>query len=322
MFSPETVISQAIEVIQLEADSVSQLKNYVNASFAEAVRVIHMSKGRVVISGIGKSAVIAQKMVATFNSTGTPSIFMHAADAIHGDLGMIQPDDLVIIISKSGSSPEIKVLVPFIKNFGNTVIAISGNETSYLALNADIFVNSTVEKEACPHNLAPTTSTTAQLVMGDALAICLLNLKGFSEKDFARYHPGGALGKRLYLRVADMSDLNEQPKVTPGSSLREIIYEISGKRLGATAVLNENGILIGIITDGDLRRMLERNDSPAGIKAADILSANPKTIEGNELATEALALMRKHDITQLVVTKEGHYAGMLHLHDLVREGIL
>ena len=322
MFSTDSVLAWALETIQLEADSITKLKDYVDASFAKAVRTIHESKGRVIVSGIGKSAVIAQKIVATFNSTGTPAIFMHAADAIHGDLGMILPDDVVIIISKSGTSPEIKVLVPFIKNFGNTVIAICGNETSYLATNADLFVNSTVEKEACPHNLAPTTSTTAQLVMGDALAICLLNLKGFTEKDFARYHPGGALGKRLYLRVSDMSDLNEQPKVKTGSTLREVIYEISGKRLGATAVLDDAGALLGIITDGDLRRMLEKHESPGKLKAADIFTPNPKTIDGNELATEALALMRRYDITQLVVTKEGRYAGMLHLHDLVREGIL
>ena len=322
MFSTRSVLSQALETIQLQAHSIIKLMQYVDASFAKAVRTIHESKGRVVVSGIGKSAVIAQKIVATFNSTGTPSIFMHAGDAIHGDLGMIQPDDTVIVISKSGNSPEIKVLVPFIKNFGNPVIAICGNDTSYLALNADIFVNSTVEKEACPHNLAPTTSTTAQMVMGDAIAICLLNLKGFTEKDFARYHPGGALGKRLYLRVADMSDANERPAVKPGSSLRDIIYEISGKRLGATAVLDETGNILGIITDGDLRRMLEKNESPANLKAIDILSPNAKSIDGGELATEALALMRRHDITQLVVTKEDKYAGMLHLHDLVREGII
>lgn len=322
MFSKEAVIQQALETIRLEAESVAKLADYINDSFIEAIRVIHEAKGRVVVSGIGKSAVIAQKLVATFNSTGTPSIFMHAADAIHGDLGMIQPDDVVIIISKSGNSPEIKVLVPFIKNFGNPVIALCGNETSYLATNANIFINSTVEKEACPNNLAPTTSTTAQLVMGDALAVCLLSLKGFTEKDFARYHPGGALGKRLYLRVADMSDANEKPVVRPDSSLREVIYEISGKRLGATAVLNTDGSMLGIITDGDLRRMLEKNESPADLKASDILSPNPKSIDGDELATEALALMRRHDITQLVVTKEGHYAGILHLHDLVREGII
>jgi len=322
MLSVENIYKDALETIQLEANSVIQLKEYIGPSFAQAVLAIHQAAGRVIISGIGKSAVIAQKIVATLNSTGTPAIFMHAADAIHGDLGMIQPGDVVIIISKSGNSPEIKVLVPFIKNFGNPVIAICGNETSYLALNADIVINSTVTKEACPHNLAPTTSTTAQLVMGDALAICLLNAKGFTEKDFARFHPGGALGKRLYLRVADMSDSNEQPKVKPGSALREIIYEISAKRLGATAVIDEQGEIKGIITDGDLRRMLEKNESPANLKAADILSPNPKSIDGGELATEALALMRRHDITQLVVTKEGRYAGMLHLHDLVREGII
>ena len=322
MFSTNDILKQAIETIQLEAESVLQLVAYINDSFVKAVEVIHKAKGRVVVSGIGKSAVIAQKIVATFNSTGTPALFMHAADAIHGDLGMIQPDDVVIIISKSGGSPEIKVLVPFIKNFGNPVIAICGNDTSYLATNADIFVNSTVEKEACPNNLAPTTSTTAQMVMGDALAVCLLSMKGFTEKDFARYHPGGALGKRLYLRVAEMSDMNEKPAVKPDSSLREIIYEISGKRLGATAVLNDNGELQGIITDGDLRRMLEKNESPANLKASDILSVNPKSIDGGELATEALAQMRQYDITQLVVTKQGKYAGMLHLHDLVREGII
>jgi len=322
MFSTEAVIKQAIDTIKLEADSVLKLVDYVNDAFVQAVRTIHEAKGRVVVSGIGKSAVIAQKMVATFNSTGTPSIFMHAADAIHGDLGMIQPDDVAIIISKSGNSPEIKVLVPLIKNFGNPVIALCGNGTSYLAVNADTFLDSTVEKEACPNNLAPTTSTTAQLVMGDALAVCLLSLKGFTEKDFARYHPGGALGKRLYLRVSDMSDMNEQPMVKPNSPLREIIYEISRKRLGATAVLDAAGELMGIITDGDLRRMLEKNESPANLKAVDILSANPKLIDGGELATEALALMRRYDITQLIVTKEGKYAGMLHLHDLVREGII
>ncbi len=322
MFSVDSVLASALETIRLEAESVSKLTSYIDASFAEAVRVIHESKGRVVVSGIGKSAVIAQKMVATFNSTGTPSLFMHAADAIHGDLGMIQPDDVAIVISKSGNSPEIKVLVPLIKNFGNPVISICGNEDSFLAKQCDIFLNTTVEKEACPNNLAPTTSTTAQMVMGDALAVCLLNLKGFTDKDFARYHPGGALGKRLYLRVSDMSDANEKPVVSPQSSLREVIYEISGKRLGATAVIDDAGQLKGIITDGDLRRMLEKYDNPAQLKAADILSAGAKSIDGSELATEALALMRKHDISQLIVTKEGKYAGILHIHDLVREGII
>ncbi len=322
MFSKNDVVKHALETIQLEANAVIKLLSYVDTSFVIAVRTIHESKGRVIISGIGKSAVIAQKIVATFNSTGTPAIFMHAADAIHGDLGMIQADDVVILISKSGDSPEIKVLVPLIKNFGNKVIAICGNETSYLVTHADIFVNSTVEKEACPNNLAPTTSTTAQLVMGDAIAVCLLNLKGFTEKDFARFHPGGALGKRLYLRVADMSDMNEQPVVKPDSNLREIIYEISAKRLGAAAVIEDSGKILGIITDGDLRRMLEKHENPSKLKASDILTQNPKSIDGGELATEALAMMRRYDITQLIVTKDDKYAGMLHLHDLVREGII
>jgi len=322
MFSTHDVLSQAIETIRLEAQSVIKLMQYVDKSFAKAVRTIHEAKGRVVVTGIGKSAVIAQKIVATFNSTGTPALFMHAADAIHGDLGMVQPDDVVIIISKSGESPEIKVLIPFIKNFGNPVIAICGNVSSYLATNADILVNSTVEKEACPNNLAPTTSTTAQLVMGDALAVCLLNLKGFTSADFARFHPGGALGKRLYLRVSDMSKVNEKPQVKADSTLKEIIYEISSKRLGATIVLDDKGNMQGIITDGDIRRMLEHNESPANVKASDILAPNPKTIDEDELAIEALEMMRKYDITQLVVTNNGKYAGMLHLHDLVREGII
>ncbi len=322
MFSKEKVQKQAIEVVEMEAHALVGLKAYINDAFAKAVEIIHGLEGRVVVTGIGKSAVIAQKIVATFNSTGTPALFMHAADAIHGDLGMIQPDDAVIIISKSGESPEIKVLIPFIKNFGNPVIALCGNAQSYLATNADIFVNSTVDKEACPNNLAPTTSTTAQLVMGDALAVCLLNLKGFSSKDFARFHPGGALGKRLYLRVVDLSKINEKPVVKPEASLREIIYEISSKRLGATAVVDEKGKLQGIITDGDIRRMLEKNESPANLKAKDISTTAPKSIDEGELAVAALELMRTHDITQLVVTSDGKYAGMLHLHDLVREGLI
>ncbi len=322
MFSPESVLVNALETIRLEAESVTMLMKYIDADFVEAVRIIHEAKGRVVVSGIGKSAIIAQKIVATFNSTGTPALYMHAADAIHGDLGMIQADDVAIVISKSGNSPEIKVLVPLIKNFGNKVIAICGNEGSHLATNADLFLNTTVAKEACPNNLAPTTSTTAQMVMGDALAVCLLQLNGFTERDFARYHPGGALGKRLYLRVADMSDANEKPQVRPDSSLREIIFEISGKRLGATAVVDSDGALRGIITDGDLRRMLEKNSTPTQLTAADIYTPNPKSIDGGELATEALALMRSKDISQLIVTKDGRYAGILHIHDLVREGII
>lgn len=309
------------ETVEMEANAISNLTQYIDAAFVQAVEIIHNSKGRVIVSGIGKSAVIAQKIVATFNSTGTPAIFMHAADAIHGDLGMIQPGDNVIIISKSGESPEIKVLIPFIKNFGNPVISICGNKNSYLATHSDYFINSTVEKEACPNNLAPTTSTTAQLVMGDALAVCLLHLKGFTAQDFAKFHPGGALGKRLYLRVSDLSKTSQKPEVKPGSSIREIIYEISSKRLGATAVI-DNGQLQGIITDGDIRRMLEKNESPAQLKASDILTVNPKSIEETELAANALEMMREYDITQLVVTKDGRYTGMLHLHDLVKEGLI
>lgn len=322
MYPDELIIKNAIEVIQAEAEAVAILTQYVGTSTVKAVRAIYDSVGRVVVSGIGKSAIIAQKMVATFNSTGTPALYMHAADAIHGDIGMIQPSDVVIVISKSGNSPEIKVLVPLIKNFGNTVIAISGNASSYLAVNADVFIDCTVVKEACPHNLAPTTSTTAQMVMGDVLAVCLLQMKGFTEQDFARFHPGGTLGKRLYLRVSDLSNMNAKPKVKPQSNLREVILEISGNRLGATVVIDDAGSLCGIITDGDLRRMLEKHENPAHLKAIEICSKNPKTINGNELATEALTMLRKYDITQLIVTNEGKYDGILHLHDLIREGII
>jgi arabinose-5-phosphate isomerase len=322
MFPTDDVLKTALETIRLEAESVTMLMKYVDADFIKAVKVMHESNGRVVLSGIGKSAVIAQKIAATMNSTGTPALFMHAADAIHGDLGMIQPDDVVIVISKSGNSPEIKVLVPLIKNFGNPVVAICGNDQSYLAKHADMCVNSTVEKEACPNNLAPTTSTTAQMVMGDALAVCLLSLKGFTEKDFARYHPGGALGKRLYLRVQDMSDQNEKPVVRPDSSLKDVIYEISARRLGATAVLGSLDEVVGMITDGDLRRMLEKYEHTRQLTAADIMTTNPKTIDAAELATEALTRMREYDITQLLVTRDGHYAGILHVNDLVREGII
>ncbi|MGC4058793.1 MAG: KpsF/GutQ family sugar-phosphate isomerase [Chitinophagaceae bacterium] len=322
MFSKDQVIRHALESIELQAVSVAALAAFANDAFAEAVHTIHHSKGRLVISGIGKSAIIAQKIVATMNSTGTPALYMHAADAIHGDLGMVQEDDVVMIISKSGESAEIKFLVPVIRNFGNPVIALCGNEHGYLAREADIWINCTVEKEACPNNLAPTTSTTAQMVMGDALAVCLLRLKGFSGKDFARYHPGGALGKKLYLRVKDLIRMNEVPVVRPGSTIREVIMEISGKRLGATAVLNEKDDLLGIITDGDIRRMLQRYADVDPLKAADILSTAPKTIDEDELAVQALELMRQHDITQLPATHEGRYVGMLHLHDLVREGII
>jgi arabinose-5-phosphate isomerase len=292
----------ALRTIELEAQSISGLAPFINSDFEKAVQAIVATKGRVVVSGIGKSAVIAQKIVATFNSTGTPSIFMHAADAIHGDLGMIQQEDVVIIISKSGESPEIKVLVPLIKNFGNILIGMVGSTESYLAKNSTIILNTTVEQEACPNNLAPTSSTTAQLVMGDAIAVCLMELKGFQTDDFAKFHPGGMLGKKLYLRVSDLYTNNEKPKVLAGQSLKEVIVEMTAKRLGITAVVDPVNNLLGIITDGDL--------------------STPKTIGPDELAVDALDLLRKNEISQLVVIDSGKYSGIIHLHDLIREGLI
>jgi len=312
----------ALRTIELESQSISGLSQYINDDFEKAIKAIVSCKGRLVISGIGKSAVIAQKIVATLNSTGTPSIFMHAADAIHGDLGMVQQEDVVMIISKSGESPEIKVLVPLIKHFKNILIGMVGSTRSYLASQSDIILNTTVTQEACPNNLAPTSSTTAQLVMGDALAICLMEMKGFNSDDFAKFHPGGTLGKKLYLRVADLYIKNEKPKLTKDRSLREVIVEISSKRLGATAVVDNDDTLLGIITDGDLRRMLERNISLDGVTAADIMTITPKSINPDELAVDALDLMRKGSITQLVVVEKGKYLGFIHLHDLIREGLI
>ena len=312
----------ALRTIELESQSISGLSQYINDDFEKAVKAITNCKGRVVISGIGKSAVIAQKIVATLNSTGTPSIFMHAADAIHGDLGIVQQDDVVLIISKSGESPEIKVLVPLIKNFKNILIGMVGSIESYLASQSDILLNTTVTQEACPNNLAPTSSTTAQLVMGDALAICLMEMKGFGSDDFAKFHPGGTLGKKLYLRVADLYIKNEKPKLAKDRSLKEVIVEISSKRLGATAVVDNKDILLGIITDGDLRRMLEKNISLDGVTAADIMTVTPKSIGPDELAVDALDLMRKRSITQLVVVENEKYLGFIHLHDLIREGLI
>ena len=312
----------ALKTIALEANSVSGLASYINDDFEKAVTAIASGKGRVVVSGIGKSAVIAQKIVATFNSTGTPSIFMHAADAIHGDLGMVQQNDVVVIISKSGESPEIKVLVPLIKNFGNVLIAMVGNIESYLARNASIILNTTVTQEACPNNLAPTSSTTAQLVMGDALAICLMELNGFQSEDFAKFHPGGSLGKKLYLRVVDLYADNEKPKVLAEQSLKEVIVEMTAKRLGITAAVDTANNLLGIITDGDLRRMLEKSIAIDTIKAGDIMTVNPKTIGPDELAVGALDVLRKNEITQLAVTDAGKYLGIIHLHDLVKEGLI
>lgn len=319
----DAINAKAISVIVKEMDALSDLTSFINQSFSDTVQLIANSKGRVVITGIGKSAIIAQKITATLNSTGTPSLYMHAADAIHGDLGMIMPDDIVIIISKSGESPEIKVLVPLIKNFGNPIVAICGSVQSYLATNADYLLNTTVKQEACPNNLAPTASTTSQMVMGDALAMCLLDLKGFSSQDFAKYHPGGALGKRLYLTVQDLMKNNDSPKVYSSSNLKNIIVEISTKRLGATAVIDEKNQLLGIITDGDLRRMLESVSLLESINAENLMTKNPKTIQENELAVDALTLMRKYNISQLpVVNDKNNYTGMVHLHDLLREGIL
>ena len=312
----------ALRTIELESQSISGLSQYINEDFEKAVNAIGDSKGRLVISGIGKSAVIAQKIVATLNSTGTPSIFMHAADAIHGDLGIVQQEDVVMIISKSGESPEIKVLVPLIKNFKNILIGMVGNVDSYLARQSDIVLNTTVAQEACPNNLAPTTSTTAQLVMGDALAICLMETKGFNSDDFAKFHPGGTLGKKLYLRVTDLYIKNEKPKLSQDKSLKEVIVEISSKRLGATAVVDKDDKLLGIITDGDLRRMLEKNISLDGVTAADIMTITPKSIGPDELAVDALDIMRKKSITQLVVVDNKKYLGFIHLHDLIREGLI
>jgi arabinose-5-phosphate isomerase len=318
----QSIIHSALRTITLEAQSVEGLKAFITGDFVTAVQKIALCKGRFVVSGIGKSAVIAQKIVATLNSTGTPALFMHAADAIHGDLGMIQPDDAVMIISKSGDSPEIKVLTSLIKNFGNTLIGMVGNTQSYLAKNSDIVLNTTVEQEACPNNLAPTTSTTAQMVMGDALAVCLMELKGFNSHDFAKYHPGGMLGKKLYLRVADLSAQNEKPKVTAGASLKEVILEMTKKRLGTAVVVNENDQVQGIITDGDLRRMLEKTNDFTHLDASAIMSRNPKTIAADALATEALDILRSNNISQLVVIENEIYAGVIHLHDLIREGII
>jgi len=317
------IIESALRSIQLQAESIAELSAFIDESFVDAVNAIAAAKGRLVVSGIGKSAIIAQKIVATMNSTGTPALFMHAADAIHGDLGMVQADDIVLVISKSGDSPEIKVLAPLVKNFGNTLIGMVGNTHSYLAMQADIVLNSTVTQEACPNNLAPTTSTTAQMVLGDALAITLMEANEFKAEHFARYHPGGTLGKKLYLRVAELLQLHEKPAVELNAAVKEAINEITKKRLGAAAVLDQDQVVVGIITDGDVRRMFEKYDSFSNLVAADIMSSNPKQIEKSSLAIHALEKMREHNINQLVVVDDqDKYAGILHLQDLVREGII
>ena len=321
MTPQEKILSVARETILTEAKAIANLEQLLDQNFAKAVQAVYNSKGRVIITGIGKSAAIATKIVATLNSTGTPAVFMHAADAIHGDLGSILQDDVVICISKSGNTPEIKVLVPLIKNFGNTLVAITGNKDSFLGKQADFILNSFVEKEACPNNLAPTTSTTAQLVIGDALAVCLLNLREFSSQDFAKYHPGGALGKRLYLRVSDIADQNQKPAVTPNTPVPQVIIEISEKMLGVTAVLEDDKIT-GIVTDGDIRRMLQKSTNIAGLTAKDIMSPNPKTIESDAMAVDALDVLEDNKISQLLAVKDGKYYGVVHLHNLIREGII
>jgi len=318
--SADEIKKIAKQTLEIESESIAGLLNSINDDFVNTIQLILESKGRVVITGIGKSANICQKIVATLNSTGTPAIFMHAADAIHGDLGNVLKDDVVICISKSGDTPEIKSLVPLVKNFGNKLISITGNPNSFLGKQSDFVLNTFVEKEACPNNLAPTSSTTAQLAMGDALAVCLLESRGFNSDDFAKFHPGGALGKKLILKVADIYPNNEKPTVSPESSIKDVIVEISSKRLGITAV-TENNNLVGIITDGDLRRMLENTSDISTLTAASIMTTSPKTIRENEMATTALKQMQNNNITQLLVVDGNTYLGVIHLHDLLKEGI-
>lgn len=321
LISKSAILEAAKHSINEQSDAIKNIVNLLDESFAEAVELILKTNGRVIITGIGKSAIIANKIVATLNSTGTPAVFMHAADAIHGDLGLVQKKDIVICISKSGNTPEIKVLIPLLKRAGNPLIAITGNENSFLAEQANFVFNSFVEKEVCPNNLAPTTSTTAQLVIGDALAVCLLEMRDFSSDDFAKYHPGGTLGKKLFLTVKDISVQNEKPNVKLNSSIKDVIVEISEKRLGVSAVTEQNKIQ-GIITDGDLRRMLADTDDFSNLCAADIMTKHPKSIDINAMAVDAMQLMEQHEISQLLVTQDGLYAGVIHLHDLMKEGIL
>ena len=321
MITKENILASAKKTIISESESIAKLTDYLDENFSNATQSIYNSKGRLVVTGIGKSAIIAQKMVATFNSTGTPSLFLHASEAIHGDLGMVQNEDIIICISKSGNSPEIKVLVPLLKRFGNTLIAITGNMTSFLAKGSDFVLNTTVDAEACPNNLAPTNSTTAQLVMGDALAVCLMEMRDFKPEDFAIYHPGGALGKKLLLRVKDMLEHTLKPMVSPEALIKKVIFEISEKRLGVTAVVEDNKV-IGIITDGDIRRMLNDRDSFADLTARDIMTKNPKLISSTAMVVDALNILEDFSITQLVVVDNDEYKGVLHLHDILKEGIV
>lgn len=321
MINSEKILASATRTILAESQSIARLSELLTDDFVKAAELILNAKGRLVVTGIGKSAIIAQKIVATMNSTGTPAMFLHASEAIHGDLGMVQPGDVVICISKSGNSPEIKVLVPIIRRFGNKLIGMTGNITSFLAKGSDLILDTTVASEADPNNLAPTNSTTAQLVMGDALAVCLIEMRGFGPENFAKYHPGGALGKKLLLRVADMLDQTHRPSVTPDAAIKNVIVEISQKRLGVTAV-EQDGKLLGIITDGDIRRMLETRDSFSDLSARDIMTQNPKTVSSVSMVVDALNTMEDFSITQLLVADEGVYKGVIHLHDILKEGVV
>lgn len=321
MITKENIIASAKKTIESESQSIAKLTEYINADFVSAVEIIYNLKGRLVVTGIGKSAIIAQKIVATLNSTGTPSLFLHASEAIHGDLGMVQKDDAVICISKSGNSPEIKILVPLLKNFGNQLIAITGNPTSFLGKEAHFVLNTYVESESCPNNLAPTDSTTAQLVMGDAIAVCLMKMRDFKPEDFAKYHPGGSLGKKLLLRVNDMLDTSRKPFVNPDSDIKNVIVEISEKRLGVAAVIEDDKV-VGIITDGDIRRMLNKTETITGLTAKDIMTVNPKTIKSTDMVVDALNILEDFSITQLVVVDNNEYKGVIHLHDILKEGIV
>lgn len=320
--SREELSNIAQEVVRKEAAAVARLSGFIDEQFISVLELIFNSKGRLIITGIGKSAIIANKVVATLNSTGTPAVFMHAADAIHGDLGIIQKDDIVLCLSKSGNTAEIKVLVPWIKKMGNKIIGMVSDTNSFLAQHSDFIIKASVDSEACPNNLAPTSSTTAQLVMGDALAVCLLKMRGFSQEDFARVHPGGSLGKKLYTRVSDIIDRAVRPMVREDESIQNTILNISANRLGATVVLHENGDIAGIVTDGDVRRMVEKGTSIHSLRARDIMSSNPKKVESDELAVNAFNMMEQNKITSLVVLEKGKYIGLVHIHDILREGIV
>ncbi|MCX6171351.1 MAG: KpsF/GutQ family sugar-phosphate isomerase [Flavobacterium sp.] len=321
MINKENILASAKSTILSESQAIAKLVDFLDDNFVKTIEVIYNSSGRLVVTGIGKSAIIAQKIVATLNSTGTPSLFLHASEAIHGDLGMVQPGDVVICISKSGNSPEIKVLIPLLKRFGNKLIAITGNTTSFLGKEANYTLNTYVESESCPNNLAPTNSTTAQLVVGDAIAVCLMEMRKFTAVDFAKFHPGGALGKKLLLRVRDMLDTTHKPIVAPNSNIKTVIVEISEKRLGVTAVVDNNKV-IGIITDGDIRRMLNKTETISGLTAQDIMTKNPKMIKSTDLVSDALNILEDFSITQLVVVDDDEYKGVLHLHDILKEGIV